>query len=304
MNNVKFSWPAVGLVALTLFLGSCAEAPTQTSLPDAASVVVAKVRKPPKLALVLGGGAARGFAHIGVIQALENAGIHPDMVIGTSAGSVVAALYASGKNGLALQKVAEAMEEASFSDWRLPLFRPGMLKGEALARFISTQVKGKQIQELSMPLGVVATDLRSGSGILFQRGDVATAVRASSAIPAVFQPVSIAGRDYVDGGLVSPVPVGYAHQMGAEIVIAVDISSDPEGNAAQDTFQVLMQTFSIMGKSISAFELRGADVVVRPTMTGLSSASFASRLDAIQSGRQAMTLQISKLRSLIESKSK
>jgi NTE family protein len=155
-----------------------------------------------------------------------------------------------------------------------------------------------------MPLGVVATDLHSGLGILFQRGDIATAVRASSAIPAVFLPVSVAGRDYVDGGLVSPVPVGYARQMGAELVIAVDISSDPESNQAQDTFQVLMQTFAIMGKRINTFELQGADLVVRPAIVDLQSASFASRLDAIRSGRQAMLLQISKLRSLLEARAK
>jgi len=287
---------------LTLAVTGCAEAPRATSAP-AVSVTTPVAKKiPPKIGLVLGGGAARGFAHIGVIQALEEAGIRPDLVVGTSAGSVVGALYASGKDGAALLKVAETMDEASFSDWRLPLFGTGMLKGEALARFVSAQVKGRQIQELAMPLGVVATDLHSGQGVLFQKGDTATAVRASSAIPAVFQPVSISGRAYVDGGLVSPVPVSYARQMGAELVIAVDISSDLESNAAQDTFQILMQTFSIMGKSISTFELRGADLVIRPVVSGLSSASFSSRSAAIQAGRQAMALQIAKLRSVIESK--
>ena len=155
-----------------------------------------------------------------------------------------------------------------------------------------------------MPLGVVATDLRSGLAVLFQRGDTATAVRASSAIPAVFQPVSIAGRDYVDGGLVSPVPVSHAKKMGADLVIAVDVSSEPDGKDAQDTFQVLMQTFAIMGKSISAFELLGADVVVKPVMTGLTSASFSTRLEAIQFGRQAMMRQLPALRRLMDAKAK
>lgn len=294
----------IGACFLAALLGGCSVVPVRhesQSLPVVSQTVV---HKPPRVGLVLGGGAARGFAHIGVIQALEEAGIRPDLVVGTSAGSVVAALYASGKNGAALQLVAEGMDEASFSDWRLPIFRPGMLRGEALARFVSAQVQGKQIQELPMPLGVVATDLHSGLGILFQRGDVATAVRASSAIPAVFLPVSVAGRDYVDGGLVSPVPVGYARQMGAELVIAVDISSDPQSNKAQDTFQVLMQTFAIMGKRINTLELQGADLVVRPVIAELASASFASRLDAIRSGRLAMQLQISKLRKLLEARPK
>jgi len=253
---------------------------------------------------VLGGGAARGFAHIGVIQVLEEAGVHPDLVVGTSAGSLVAALYASGKSGQDLQKLALSMDEASFSDWRLPLFKPGVLRGEALARFVSANLKSRQIQDLPMPLGVVATDLRSGLAVLFQRGDTATAVRASSAIPAVFQPVSIAGRDYVDGGLVSPVPVSHAKKMGADLIIAVDVSSEPDGKDAQDTFQVLMQTFAIMGKSISAFELLGADVVVKPVMTGLTSTSFSTRLEAIQFGRQAMMRQLPALRRLMDAKAK
>jgi NTE family protein len=154
-----------------------------------------------------------------------------------------------------------------------------------------------------MPLGVVATDLHSGQAILFQRGDTATAVRASSAIPAVFQPVTIAGREYVDGGLVSPVPVRFARQMGAELVIAVDISSPVENNAARDTLQILMQTFAIMGRSINAFELSDADVVVRPSMNGLVSTTFASRGPAIQAGRQAMRAAIGNLRGVIQAKS-
>lgn len=283
-------------------LAACAQVP-QRDPPVGASPPVLPVKKPPRLGLALGGGAARGFAHIGVLQVLEEAGLPPDLLVGTSAGSVVAALYASGKSGRELQLIAESMEEASFSDWRLPLFKPGLLRGEALARFISDQVRGQQIQELPRPLGVVATDLQSGSSVLFQRGDTATAVRASSAIPAVFQPVSIAGRDYVDGGLVAPVPVEFARKMGADLVIAVDISGDLQANAGQDTFQILMKTFAIMGKGLTAFELQKADLVVKPATTGLSSASFASRSNAIQSGRQAMQAALPTLRQLISQRS-
>jgi len=288
---------------LGVFLAGCAQlAPQQPAPPITQPPVAAK--KLPKIGLALGGGAARGFAHIGVIQVLEEAGIRVDLVVGTSAGSLVAALYASGQNGQGLQRVAQSMDEATFSDWRWPLFKPGVLRGEALARFVAAQVRGQQIQDLPLPLGVVATDLQSGQGVLFQRGDVATAVRASSAVPAVFQPVSIGGRDYVDGGLVSPVPVSQAQKMGAELVIAVDISNDPESQVTQDTLQVLLQTFTIMGKSINAFELRSADLVIRPQQKGLASASFASRQAAIQAGRQAMTAQLPQLRQLVLAKSK
>lgn len=286
----------------TFLLLGCSSVPTENRPPDPVDKVAVVTPKAPKVALVLGGGAARGFAHIGVIQALEESGIPIDMVVGTSAGSVVAALHASGKSGTELQRIALSMEEASFSDWRLPLFTPGVIKGEALARFIRAQVDAKQIQDLPIRLGIVATDLQSGQGILFQRGDVAMAVRASSAIPAVFQPVSISGHEYVDGGLVAPVPVSYARQMGAEVIIAVDISAAPQANASQDSFQILMKTFAIMGSSINRFELRDADVVVKPSLQGLSSTSFSSRKEAITAGYQSMLSMLGKLRNAIQTK--
>jgi NTE family protein len=264
-------------------------------------VIPTVTKKPLRIGLVLGGGAARGFAHVGVIQVLEEAGIRPSLVVGTSAGSLVAAFYASGKTGRQLQQVAETMEEAAFADWTLPIFSRGVLRGEALARYVSAQVSGRLIENMPLPLGIVATDLNSGLGVLFQRGDTATAVRASSAVPALFQPVKIAGREYVDGGLVSPVPVRYARQMGAELVIAVDISSAPETNAASDTLEILVQTFTIMSKSINTFELKDADVVVRPLLLSVGSSNFSARRQAIEAGRVAMTALLPQLRLVLGS---
>ena len=295
INNLNFNYLSTLLVAL--FLVGCASGPAPIPPADAPPALDVVPKKLPKMGLVLGGGAARGFAHIGVIQALEEAGIRPQLVVGTSAGSLVAALYASGKTGAQLQQVAETMEEATFADWTLPIFSRGMLRGEALARYVSGQVNGRLIESMPLPLGIVATDLNSGQGVLFQRGDTATAVRASSAVPALFQPVKIAGREYVDGGLVSPVPVRYARQMGAELIIAVDISSAPEGNAPSDTLQILLQTFSIMGKSINNLELREADVVVRPLLVGVASSDFSARRRAIEAGRVAMQALLPQLRS-------
>ena len=279
-----------------LALVGCASSPAVIQPPDITVVIPGAAKKPIKIGLVLGGGAARGFAHVGVIQVLEEAGIRPNLVVGTSAGSLVAAFYASGKTGRQLQQVAEIMEEAAFADWTLPIFSRGMLRGEALARYVGVQVNGRLIENMPLPLGIVATDLNSGLGILFQRGDTATAVRASSAVPALFQPVKIGGREYVDGGLVSPVPVRYARQMGAEFVIAVDISSAPEANAASDTLEILMQTFSIMSKSINTFELKDADLVVRPLLAGVGSSNFSARRQAIDAGRVAMTALLPQLR--------
>lgn len=225
--------------------------------------------------------------------------MRPELIAGTSAGSLVAALYASGKSVAELQQIAETMEEAAFADWTLPLIGRGMLRGEALARYVQQQTGGRLIEDMRIPLGIVATDLQTGDPVLFRRGDVGTAVRASSAVPAVFQPVRIAGREYVDGGLVSPVPVRQVREMGAELVIAVDISSAPEGQGAGDTLQILLQTFAIMGKSLNRHELREAQVVVRPAMQGLRSADFSARRQAIEAGRQAMRQAWPQLQSLL-----
>ena len=265
-----------------------------TPAPATSAPPPAKPPRPPRIGLALGGGAARGFAHIGVIQVLEEAGIKVDLVAGTSAGSLVAALYAAGRNGATLARLALAMDESAITDWAFP--GRGLIRGEALARYVREQTGGKTIEQLPLPLGIVATDLDNGQAMLFQRGDVGAAVRASSAVPAVFQPVKIGTREYVDGGLVSPVPVRFARQMGADLVIAVDISSPPDGNATSDPFKLLLQTFAIMGRSINEFELKDADLVLRPRLTGVSSADFSARQRAIDAGRAAATAALPALR--------
>jgi NTE family protein len=258
--------------------------------------------KPPRIGLALGGGAARGFAHIGVIEVLEEAGIRPDLVVGTSAGSLVAALYAAGHGGKQLVGMADAMDESTLTDWSFPL--RGVIRGEALAKFVREHTGGRKIEQMKLPLGIVATDLGNGQPILFQQGDPGVAVRASSSVPAVFQPVPIAGREYVDGGLVSPVPVRFARQMGAEVVIAVDISAAPDGNATGDAIRMLLQTFAIMGRSINNFELREADVVVRPKLPGVGGADFAARKRSIQAGRDAMAAALADLKGRIAAKTR
>ena len=295
-------------IAVTL-LAACSSPPKDSAAPgtptsSAGTSAPFVVKTPPRIGLALGGGAARGFAHVGVIQVLEEAGIRPQLVTGTSAGSLVAAIYASGKNGKQLQRVADTMEESSIADWTLPLFTRGMLRGDALARYVNEQVGSRLLEDMPLPLGIVATDLNSGQSIVFQKGDTGTAVRASSAVPAVFQPVKIGGRDYVDGGLVSPVPVRAARKMGAELVIAVDISSAPEGNVTGGTIDVLLQTFTIMGSSINSFELKDADIVVRPALVGVSSADFGARKRSIDAGRQAMLQLLPQLRAAIAAKSR
>jgi NTE family protein len=306
-NPVPRCWRVAAL--LLLALTGCHTAPVAPVTPPVAPIVAPPdvvaanpAPRPPRIGLALGGGAARGFAHIGVIQVLEESGIQPDLVVGTSAGSLVAALYASGKGGTVLAQLADSMDETAFTDWSFP--GRGLIRGEALAKYVRENTGGKTIEHMRLPLGIVATDLDSGAPILFQVGDPGVAVRASSAVPAVFQPVRIGTREYVDGGLVSPVPVRFARQMGAELVIAVDISAAPEGAPTGDPMRMLLQTFAIMGRSINSFELREADVVLRPKLPGVSGADFTARKRAIQAGRDAALAALADLKSRIAAKTK
>jgi NTE family protein len=292
-------------------LGGCASSPPPSAppvppvppVPPAPAPVAVPVPppRPPRVGLALGGGAARGFAHIGVIQVLEENGLRPDLVVGTSAGSLVAALYASGKSGSDLALLADAMDETAFADWSYP--GRGLIRGEALAKFVRDQTGSRAIEQMRLPLGVAATDLDSGQGVLFRRGDTGTAVRASSAVPAVFQPVRIGTREYVDGGLSAPIPVHHARSMGAEFVIAVDISAAPEGNATGDAARMLLQTFAIMGRTIKTYELKDADLVLTPKLAGVSGADFSTRRQSIKAGRDVALAHLAELRELLVAKS-
>ena len=294
------------LLGLTAALAACQSPPVAPPPPVVEPTPAPPPPKPPprppRIGLALGGGAARGFAHIGVIQVLEEAGIRPALVAGTSAGSLVAALYASGKSGAELGVLAEAMDEAAIADWSFP--GRGLIRGEALARFVRENTGGRTIEQMRLPLGIVATDLDNGQPILFQVGDTGIAVRASSAVPAVFQPVRIGKREYVDGGLVSPVPVRFAREMGAEFVIAVDITELPDGAATGDVMRVLLQTFSIMGRSINHFELRDADVVLRPRLAGVSGTDFTARKRSIQAGREAALAMLPELKAKLAARAR
>ena len=256
----------------------------------------------PVIGLVLGAGAARGFAHIGVIKALEAQGIHPDIVVGSSAGSVIAALLASGATGNDLNRLALNLDEATIADWGLPFAGRfgGLIKGDALQNMVNREVQNKSIEQMRIPLGIVATELQSGKGILFRTGNTGLAVRASCSVPGVFQPAVISGKEYVDGGLVAPVPVSYARQMGASLVIAVNISSEPVHQDASGTFGILQQTISIMQRSINEHELKTADIVIQPQLKQMSSSDFKSRNAAILAGEAAAQAQMAQIKEKLK----
>lgn len=272
------------LSALLLALAACATPPEVKEAPPAPPPK-ALFKPTPKIALALGGGAVRGFAHVGVIKTLEAHGIVPDMVVGTSAGSVVGALYAAGYGGFDLQKVAFLLEQDSIGDFAMP--DRGFVKGEQLQNFINRFVQQRPLEKLNKPFAAVATDLQSGEMMVFRNGNSGMAVRASSSVPGVFQPVKIGGREYVDGGLVSPIPVKAARAMGADIVIAVDISSKPKHGKVKDTLDILLQTFNIMGQGLGRYEMLDADVVIQPGIGTIGATEFEQKHLAIMEGEKA-----------------
>jgi NTE family protein len=247
------------------------------------------------VALALGGGAARGFAHIGVIKALESQGVPVDIVTGTSAGAVVGALYASGLSGFQLQRLAMETKEAQVIDFDV-LGKGGWVKGELLERFVNARLQGRTFEKLAKPLGVVVTDLSNGQTVLLRAGNVGQAVRASASVPGIFIPLELGGRFFVDGGVTMPLPVQAARDMQADFVIAVDIGEQPEGRRPGGSIDVVLQAFTIMGQVISRSQAAQADILIRPDTRGLSLTNFDSRELAILRGEEAVARILPELR--------
>ena len=275
----------------TLALGAC----THAAKPVPPPIVAAPPPVQLKIGLALGGGAAKGFAHIGVIKMLEASGIHPDVVAGTSAGSVVGALYASGMDAFALQQTAFGLDEAKIRDVRL--FSGGLVQGQALQDYVNQLLHKQPIEQLKMPFAAVATELETGTRTVFVRGNTGRAVRASSSIPGVFEPVEIHGKHYVDGGVVSPIPVDAARRLGADFVIAVDISAAPDGSNPQGMMNIVGQSISIMGRQLAAQESARADVVIRPDLRGIGPTDFEQKNQAILAGEKAALAAIPTIRA-------
>ena len=281
-------------LALSSVLTACGGDNVKPS-PPPASKPVATAAKPVKIGVALGGGAAKGFAHIGVIKMLEANGFEPVVVSGTSAGSVVGALYASGMNAFEMQQKAVALDEASIRDLRL--FSGGLIQGQKLQDYVNAQVKNLPAERLKKPFAAVATQLETGDRAVFVRGNVGQAVRASSSIPGVFEPVTIGGKTYVDGGVVSPVPVDAAKQLGAEFVIAVDISSKASGQKPSGMLGAVNQSITIMGQRLGEQELARANVIIRPQVLDIGAADFEQRGRAILEGEKAAMAAMPQIRA-------
>jgi NTE family protein len=266
----------------------------------------------PRIGIALGAGSARGWAHIGVLQALAEAGIEPDVVCGTSIGALVGAAYAD-------DRLSELERWVSSLTWRKVVgffdiaFSSGLLKGNRLFTFLKGDLLDKRVEELKRPFAAVATDLATGREIWLQAGPVADAVRASIAMPGLFTPWSDGERLLVDGALVNPVPVSLARAMEAELVIAVDLNSNLVGRHARASgggkpsrrpgmIEVLSKSLNIMSERITRSRLAGepAEVVIQPRLAELGLLEYHRGVEAIAEGRAAVELVMPQVRRVLE----
>ena len=284
---------------------ACARTPQFESIsnpPTFKPLTLPQTKGEPIIAYALGSGAARGFAHVGVLNALERAGIKPDIIVGTSSGGVIGALYAAGIRGDELTRLAMEVQREEVIDYTAT--KRGFITGDSLQLFVNKQLDNRSLQELDIPIAVVATNLRSGEKTVFTHGNSGLAVRAASSFPGLFRPTVIGEHEFIDGGVLSPVPVETAFELGADIVIAVDVAKPPSNDSIIDGWiDVLHQSYLIMARSLSAVETEKASVVIRPDIGAMSLLDFDQREVAINAGMVAAEKAVPLIQKVIKQNS-
>lgn len=251
----------------------------------------------PKIILALGGGGARGFAHIGVLQVLREAGVKIGGLVGTSMGALIGSTFASGTDLYYLGQLVEYLGWEDLIDFRLPHL--GLVDGAKVQELINLLTKGKNFEDLSLPFWVVATDLFSGEEIIFKTGPLAPAVRASISIPGVFNPVELGGRILVDGAVVAGVPVSIAKQMKGEITIAVNVGFDHTQHQVNNIFDVMAKVMDIMGNRLDQFQLNWADLIIAPQLGNIGTLNFGRAEECVAIGRKAAEGVLPQLQKMI-----
>ena len=276
MNTIRtvgiFTISILGLMGCqttSSFAQSAQSTPSVIASPSSQleQVTFKKIKKEqhrPVIALVLGSGGARGYAHIGAIEVLEKYGIHPDFIVGTSAGSIVGSIYASGKSAQELRDIALNMLASDVRD--LTIDMKGFFDGKKVEDYVNKVVGNTPLEQLKIPMYVVATELKEGKKVVFNYGNTGQAVRASTSIPSMFVPMKINEQEYVDGGLVSPVPVEVARELGADFIIAVDILAQPVHTETSNVWGLFNQNINIMQNHLAKEELKYADIVIQPDL--------------------------------------
>lgn len=286
MNPVR-TMKRIALVFCILMVSGCAATPP-TQIPP---------QRPARIALVLGAGASKGFAHVGVLKILETSKVPIHMIVGTSVGSFVGSLYANGYDAYALQKIALSLERSDVAELTIP--DNGFLKGERLRDYINTKLRSAPSGKPKIPFYAVATDIGTGESAVFNSGNIGMGVQASCAIPGVFQPARFSGKSYVDGGVVKPLAVDVARTYGADVVIAVDISSGIDTVVPASTMETIMKSIQIMYSKMSLTPISQADVVIKPVVGFVGSADFSHRNEAIMEGEKAALAAMPQINALL-----
>ena len=253
----------------------------------------------PAIGLALGGGFARGIAHIGVLKVFEEENIPVRMIAGTSVGALIGACYCSGLTLAEMEEVARNTRFTSFARWTLS--RYGFASNDRMIAYLTRTLKCKTFEDLRVPLGVTATDFNTGEGVVFHSGSVIDPVRASCAYPGMFLPVEIRGRAYVDGMLSHPVPSRPLREMGAERVVAVHLKGTwAKGAAPRHLFDVIGQSFAIAQDAMSSLWRNAADVVIEPDVAGFAYDDFKRSADLIRVGEAAMRAAMPEVRKWMQ----
>jgi NTE family protein len=253
----------------------------------------------PAIGLALGGGFARGMAHIGVLKVLEEEGIPVKVVAGTSVGALIGAAYCSGVSIEELERIARSCRFTTFARWTVS--RYGFASNDRMTAFLDRILKVKTFEELRIPLGVTATDFNSGEGVVFHSGSIIDPVRASCAYPGMFLPVEIRGRYLVDGMLSHPVPTQPLVEMGADRVLAVHLKGQwSKDGAPRHLFDVIGQSFAIAQDQMSHLWKSAADVLVEPDVAGFAYDDFKRSGELVRSGELAMRQALPEVRKWME----
>lgn len=250
-----------------------------------------------KMGLALGGGAMRGLAHIGVLKALEEQGFRPDYIAGTSIGAVIGALYASGVTPYIMSGLANNLNARSFYDITPP--RKGFIKGNNIEQLIALLTKGREFKELNIPLAVTATDLTECKLVVFTEGKVYKAVRASISVPGIFIPVEAGNMVLVDGGVLERVPTRIVREMGADIVISVDVGFQGQHKKPDKLTEVIFQAFEVMELEILKHKTVQSDIAIYPDVSNIDATSLEQAEECIQAGYKATIESMDRIKKLL-----
>jgi len=253
----------------------------------------------PKIGLALGAGGARGLAHIGVLKAFQEHRIPIDCIAGSSMGSFIGALYANNNDIHMIEKIAVNLKRKHWLD--LSVSKQGLIMGDKAKELVRILTHGKNIEDLPIPLAVVATNIETGERVVFRQGPIDQAVRASISIPGIFVPETLDGKMLVDGGVIDRVPIQVVKEMGADLVIAVDVSSNHAQMKVESIFDVISQTIDIMEREIFRHQVLIADYLIRPDVGHVATIAFFNLQEVIDAGYEKAKESIEEIKALIDS---